>query len=166
MEQSDLLWFHVPGFTPGDQAGSPAVVKARVAGRDKTWPGIVNRSEGKLDERTRMVNVVVRVENPYEQKPPMGIGLFVTVEIRGDTLTDAAVIPRSALRQDDVVWVVDGDNTLHFRNVEVARADRKGVVIRSGLENGDRVVFSSLKVVTDGMEVRPAMADFEEASVL
>jgi RND family efflux transporter MFP subunit len=67
-EDESLFWFHVPGFTPGSGPGSPAKIMARFAGRDLTWTGRVNRAEGKLDERTRMINVVVRVEKPYQTK--------------------------------------------------------------------------------------------------
>jgi RND family efflux transporter MFP subunit len=154
MEDGDLLWFHVPGFTPGTGAGSPALVKARVAGRDRTWTGRAVRAEGKLDERTRMVNVVVRVERPYDQKPPLAVGLFVDVEITGRTLPEAVLIPRSALRQGHRVWVVDPNDRLRFREVDVARIEGETVILRSGLRDGERLVTSPLKAVTDGMTVR------------
>ncbi len=156
LEDDDLFWFHVPGFTPGQGAGSPAQVRARFAGRDLTWPGQVVRAEGKLDQRTRMVNVVVRVDKPYERKPPLAVGLFVSVEIKGRPLSGTVLIPRSALRQENTVWVVDSENRLHFRPVEVARIEGNHVLLRSGLKNGDQIVVSQLKIVTDGMAVRTA----------
>jgi multidrug efflux pump subunit AcrA (membrane-fusion protein) len=112
------------------------------------------RAEGKLDERTRMVNVVVRVEKPYATKPPLVAGLFVSVEIKGHTLENAVVIPRSALRDNRIVWVVDDGGQLSFRKVVVARLGTKQAILRSGLEDGDMVVTSGLKAVTDGMQVR------------
>ena len=126
-----------------------------MAGQERTWKGRVVRAEGKLDERTRMVNVVVRVDHPYKTKPPLAVGLFVTVEIAGRVLPRAAIIPRSALREGDVVWVVDGDNHLSFRQVEVATRQEDEVMVENGLKNGESVVISSLKVVTDGMAVKP-----------
>ena len=119
-----------------------------------TWSGEVARAEGKLDERTRMVNVVVRVENPYATKPPLIAGLFVTVEIRGHTLENAVVVPRAALRENNIVWTVDDNGQLIFRKVEVARLGTHQAILRSGLEDGDRVVTSGLKAVTNGMQVR------------
>ena len=154
LEDEDLFWFHVPGFTPGNSPGSSAKVLARLAGRERTWPGAVVRTEGKLDERTRMINVVVRVEKPYAKKPPLPVGLFVTVEIEGRTLPDGTVIPRSALHQDDVVWVVDNDDRLHFREVDVARVQGDDVMIEDGLKDGEMVVMTPLEAVTDGMSVR------------
>jgi RND family efflux transporter MFP subunit len=149
-----LFWFHVPGFTPGNGVGSPVKVLARIAGRELTWSGEVVRAEGKLDGRTRMVQVVVRVQKPYARKPPLVAGLFVTVEIQGRTLENAAVIPRAALRDNNTVWVVNDAEQLVFRRVDVARLGTNQAILRSGLKDGAMVVISSLKVVTDGMKVR------------
>jgi RND family efflux transporter MFP subunit len=153
-EDEDLYWFHVPGFTPGDEPGSVVSVSTRVAGRESLWPGRVVRAEGKLDERTRMINVVIRVNKPYETKPPLAVGLFVTVDIEGRTLENAAKIPRAALRENNVVWVVDKNGQLTFRTVSVARLTPDAVLLEGGLKNGEMVVVSSLKAVTDGMKVR------------
>ena len=112
------------------------------------------RAEGKLDERTRMVNVVIRVDKPYETKPPLAAGLFVTVEIEGRTLENAAILPRAALRENNVVWVVDENGQLKFRSVDVARLTPEAVIVGGGLKDGEMVVVSTLKAVTDGMKVR------------
>ena len=156
LEDENLFWFHVPGFTPGDGPGAAATVRARFAGRSCAWEGRVVRAEGKMDERTRMVRVVVRVDKPYAARPPLAVGLFVSVEIEGRHMADLAVIPRSALHQGDTVWVVDPDDRLSYRKVQVARIDGEQVQVESGLKTGDQVVVSPLKTVTDGMAVRPA----------
>ena len=163
-EDENLFWFDVPGFTPGNGPGSSAEIKARIAGRDLVWSGRVNRSEGKLDERTRMINVVVRVEKPYQTKPPLAVGLFVRLVIQGHRLENAAVIPRSALRDKNVVWVVDAEGELSFRQVEVARLFADKVILNAGVREGEMVVTSPLKAVTDGMRVRIGKYAKERAS--
>jgi len=154
LEGEDLFWFDVPGFTSNDGRGSAAVVQADIAGRELSWPGKVVRTEGRMDERTRMINVVVQVEKPYAQKPPLIFGLFVKVEIRGRRVESAAIVPRAALRQGDDVWVVDENGRLRFRKVHVARLQGNEVLVKSGLEDGEMVVTTPLKAVTDGMAVR------------
>jgi RND family efflux transporter MFP subunit len=153
-DDESLFWFNVPGFTPEDGPGSVVKVKARIAGRELSWSGKVVRSEGKLDERTRMINVVVRVEKPYATRPPLAAGLFVTVEIQGRTLKNAAVIPRSALRDNSTVWIVNERGQLVFRPVSIARLDTNQAILGEGLMDGDRLVTSGLRAVTDGMKVR------------
>lgn len=154
LDDDALFWFDVPGFTPGGAPGSPATINANIAGHELTFSGEVVRTEGKVDEKTRMITVIVQVDRPYATKPPLAIGLFVTVDIRGRSLPDAAVIPRAALRQGDIVWVVDDAGILHFRAVKIARYQGEEVLIESGLEDGEMVVFSALKAPTDGMAVR------------
>lgn len=155
-EDESLYWFHVPGFTPGDGPGAAVKVRTRFAGRESEWEGRVVRAQGKLDERTRMVDVVILVEKPYATRPPLAAGLFVTVEIQGRTIESAAVIPRSALRENDTVWVVDESGKLSFRKVEVARLTTASAILKGGLYSGEMVVTSALKAVTDGMRVRIA----------
>ena len=163
-EDEDLYWFHVPGFTPGNERGSVVSVSTRIAGRESFWPGRVVRAEGKLDERTRMINVVIRVDKPYETKPPLAAGLFVAVEIKGRTLENAIMLPRAALRENNVVWVVDENGQLTFRKVSVARLTSDAVLVEGGLKDGEMVVVSSLKAVTDGMQVRFQQAQEANAS--
>ena len=78
----------------------------------------------------------------------------MTVDIEGRVLPDAAVIPRAALHQGDIVWTVDNEGILHFRTVRVARYQGEEVVVESGIEDGEMIVFSTLKAPTDGMTVR------------
>jgi len=154
LEGGDLFWFDVPAFTSTDGRGAPAVVRASIAGRELSWPGKVVRTEGRLDERTRMIHVIVRVDKPYARKPPLVFGLFVTVEIEGREIEKAAIIPRGALHQDDVVWVLDKESRLRFQEVEVARIQGDEVLVTKGLADGENVITTPLKAVTDGMSVR------------
>jgi RND family efflux transporter MFP subunit len=154
LEDEKLRWFHVPGFTDGEGPGSPAKIRARIGGRDLSWDGRVLRAEGRLDERTRMVNIILRVEEPYATRPPLAMGLFVAVEIEGRRLPKAAVLPRPALHEGGIVWVADEENRLRFREVEVARIHRDEVVVGRGLQDGTRIVVTPLKAVTDGMAIR------------
>jgi RND family efflux transporter MFP subunit len=154
LEDDKAFWFHIPGFTPGKGPGSNATVLARIAGQKGTWPAKVVRTEGKMDERTRMINVVIQVEKPYAKKPPLAVGLFVTIDIEGRTLPKASIIPRSALHQDNTVWVLDKDDRIRFRKVDVALLQGDKATVRDGIEDGERLVITPLKAVTDGMAVQ------------
>ncbi|MCP4748687.1 MAG: efflux RND transporter periplasmic adaptor subunit [Desulfobacteraceae bacterium] len=156
MAFEDLAWFHVPGFTNGNGPGATADVQAQVAGQVKKWRGRVVRAQGVLDEQTRMVNIVLRVDEPYVTRPPLAVGLFAEVTIKGNTLPEAVLIPRPAVRDGNRVWVIEGEDRLIFRNVEVARMNTGGALIGNGLSKGEHVVTSSLKGVSDGMRVKIA----------
>lgn len=152
-EDENLFWFHVPDLTPGAGSGASATVRAEVTGRALSWTGEVVRAEGKIDEQTRMINVIVRVDNPYASKPPLAVGLFVKVDINGHVLENTAILPRAAIHGDDTVWVFE-DGRLHFRKVDVARFFDDHAMVQDGLKDGDLVVLTPIDAVTDGMAVR------------
>jgi RND family efflux transporter MFP subunit len=155
LEDADLFWFDVPNLTTDSPHGANAEVKAVVAGKKVRWPGRVVRSEGRINELTRMHNVVVQVEKPYASLPPLTAGQFVEIEIYGRTIDHATVIPRAAIREGQIVWIVDPEKSrLYFRKVDVARSTHDGLVIEAGLSDNEMVVISSLKAVSDGMKVR------------
>jgi multidrug efflux pump subunit AcrA (membrane-fusion protein) len=97
-----------------------------------------------------MIRVIVQVDKPYARKPPLVFGLFVTVEIEGRKIEKAALIPRGALHQGNVVWVLDQESRLRFREVEVARIQGDDVVVTKGLEDGENVVTTPLKQQEEG----------------
>lgn len=140
-----------------EPATAPKVVlRAEFGGRALSWEGRVVRTEGEIDARSRMVHVVARVENPEAPGHPLlPVGLFVQAEIRGQTARGVIELPRAALRDGDRVLVVDAEDRLRFRAVEVLRADQDSVLVRSGIADGERVCVSPLQIVVDGMRVAP-----------
>lgn len=156
LESRELAWFAVPGGSSSEV--TKALVEAEYAGRVHTWEGSVTRMEAEVDPSSRMVNVVVEVRDPFDQKnsvPPLLPGTFVNVDIVGRIGEDLISVPRHAVHNGNQIWVFDG-GTLRIREVEVARSDRETAFIRSGLVDGQSVVVSSLDAVTDGMKVRAA----------
>jgi len=59
------------------------------------------------------------------------------------------------MRNDERIVVVDGEDRLRFRAVEVLRIERDDVLIRVRLAPGERICVSPLQVVVDGMRVQP-----------
>ncbi|MBS3731814.1 MAG: efflux RND transporter periplasmic adaptor subunit [Desulfobacterales bacterium] len=155
MEGRSLKWFDLPGFTTDGKKGASATVTAQVAGDRHSWEGEVMRVQGKIDPNTRMVNVVIRVPDPYASTPPLAPGQFAEVEITGQTIADAALIPVNAIRGENTVWAVNPVyDRLHIREVDIAYMDEQGAVVQSGLKDGEYVAVSSIKGVTEGMKVK------------
>lgn len=144
----------------GMGGGRPEVhLSGQLGGDTHTWTGRIVRTESEVDTRTRMIIAVAEVANPYErrddvQRPPLLAGLFVNAEILGHTLTNVYEIPRDAVRGRDRLLIVDPENRLRFRTVDIVRAERGRVVIEKGLDPGERICLSPLEAPVDGMQVR------------
>ena len=154
LSNEDLFWFHTPGFSQGDQ-GADVDVTADFSGQTITRQGKVDRVEATVNPRTRMPHVVVRVDQPYETSPPLVPGIFATVAIHGETLKNACFVPRNAIHENNMVWGLDDENSIVFLPVTIARMEQDLALITKGIENGQVIVTSRLKVVSEGMKVVP-----------
>jgi RND family efflux transporter MFP subunit len=154
-----------PGTGSGADAtlGSPITLRAKLAGSDLEWQATQVRTEGEIDLRTRTLHLVARIDDPYgrlsERAVALPSGLFVEAEIAGRELTGVFVLPAAAVRDGDNVYVVDAEDRLVIRSVEVIRRDRDRVVIGEGLADGERIVVSPLRAVSNGMRLRTVTAE-------
>jgi len=128
-------------------------IQLRESGSDNKWTATMERTEG-IDASSRQYYAVARVDNPYTLEIPLHFGQFVEAEVTGVTLDNVFVIPRSALREDKSVLLVDDIGTLQSRDVVVAWKDAEVAVISSGLEAGDILNITSLGSITNGTRVK------------
>jgi RND family efflux transporter MFP subunit len=156
LPDSELAFVDLPLVVRGESRGNgPAVtLRAEFAGRVLEWNGIIDRTEGEIDPRTRMVHAVAVVEDPYGSRPPLAAGMYVDAEIVGREVEGVVVIPRAAMRGADQVLVIDEEDRLRFRDVDVLRVTRDQAIVGGGLAAGERICLSPLSAVTDGMRVR------------
>jgi len=87
----------------------------------------------------------------------LAIGLFVTAEIQGLAANNIVVLPREALRNNNQVLVVDEDNKLRFRKISMLRLYQDDLLIKGGLNVGERVCISPIQTVIEGMIVNPVI---------
>ena len=162
---SELEYCRLPlAYRDGDSQGAGPGVKltARFAGEEHTWQGLIVRTEGEIDPRTRMVNAIAQVQDPYargknSRRPPLAVGMFVQAEIEGIRVRDVIRAPRTALREGNVIYVVDRRGRLRFREVVPLRAERDVVLIKEGLEEGELICLSPMEAAVNGMTVRTTM---------
>lgn len=138
----------------------PVKISATFTGRDVTWDGVIRRTEGAIDPRSRVIVAVAEVEDPFnlkatadQTKAPLSVGLFVNAEIQGKTFTDVFRIPRNALRSTNDVIVVDSGSKLLFKPVDVLRTTSDFAYISRGLAPNDRVLTTLVEGPISGMAV-------------
>ena len=152
-----LAFLNLPSLRTGNlpETQQPSVtLTAEYGGRTLNWEGKIVRTEAEIDTASRMVQLVARVETQADQ-PGLSVGLFVNAEISGIAVEDVVVLPRSSLRNENQVLIVDGENKIRFRTVTPLRLYQDSVLIADGLVEGDRVCVSTLQTAIEGMNVNP-----------
>lgn len=129
------------------------------------WPsgahreGYLDRQIGALDNQTRLARVLVRVDDPLatsdelQGAPKLMIGTFVEVNIQADSIPNVVRLDRDLIRSNQTAWVMK-DNLLEIRELDIILTDNQHAYIKSGLEDGDKVVSTNLSTVTNGVELR------------
>ncbi len=129
-------------------------LSARVGGVDQVWSGKLIRAEG-VDAETQQLNVIARVDKPYaDAAAPLRVGQYVQAVISGRVLENVFVVPRSAVREEREVLVVDQNKQLFRRDVTVGWSDESVAAITEGLSNDEVLVLTPLSTVTDGTPVQ------------
>lgn len=153
-----LPWVNIPR---NGGPGAAATVRFAAGAVNYNWPGKVVRTLGEVDPLGRMARVVVAVDDPYllqrpatDDRPPLAVGSFVDLELQGKLLPAVTVLPRRALRDNHTVWIADSDSLLRIRPVQVLRREKETVIVGDGLQDGERVIVSSLAGAAEALKVR------------
>lgn len=170
LSTQELALIDFPDLPDRTQSTQTTAVKltANYQGQLQTWSGHIVRSEGVIDQDTGMVMVIAHIPDPFglgakktvsSGKPPLPailpIGLFVEASIEGRWLDDLIVVPANALFPNNRVVVIDEENRVRFRRVEVLRREREQIIIKAGLQAGERVLASGLLHPVEGIAVTP-----------
>ena len=158
----DLAFVDLPGATEIAQSGGsdegPAVMlTATQKGRTQTWQARIVRTEGVVDESSRVTYAVARIDDPYALHSgdvPLPMGTFVSATIAGSEAENIIRVPRSVVRGSDELVFVDEENRLRIRQVNIIRGDANFVYLGGGAMVGERVVVTSLETPINGMPIR------------
>ena len=157
----DLAFVELPNASELTESGSgdgPAVVlSATQKGARSQWAAKIVRTEGVVDENSRVTYAVAQVSDPYRlhsEGSALPVGTFVAALIGGSTVANVVRVPRSFVRGSDELILVDDDNKLRFRSVNIVRSDADYVYIVDGVVAGERVVATALETPVNGMHVR------------
>jgi RND family efflux transporter MFP subunit len=154
---AQLAAIAIPGINAEPGAGARAVVSHDTGAGTIETTGTVVRLLGDLDPAGQMARVIVAIDDPLAlgkgDRQPMLLGSHVQLSIDAGTLSDVIEVPRTALRDGDEVFVMEGEE-LQVRPVEVAWRTDRSVYVAGGLDQGDRVVLSSIAAPVPGMKLR------------
>lgn len=138
------------------EMGPKVILSAQFAGTVHHWEGRIVRAEGALDEETGLLHAVAEVRDPYKVEAgqaPLMPGLFVKAEIEGRERADVFVLPPGAVNAAQEVLLVDAEDRLRIRPLEILRREPDRILAKGGLNAGDRLVISRIEVPVEGMKV-------------
>ena len=149
------------------ETGPKVILSAEFAGALRKWEGRVVHTEGALDKETGLLHAVAEVRDPYSvgaDQPPLMPGLFVKAEIEGREQPDVFVLPPGAVNAThDVLWV-DAEDRLHIRHLNILRSEPDRILVKGGLNAGDRIIISGIQIPVEGMKVRTEIVTLGQGS--
>ena len=143
-----LGWVNIPGSHVTIESNSGAVRE-----------GTVIKLLADLEEKGRMARLLIEIKNPLDGDLPILLGEYVRVDIAGRELKAVYVVPRTALREGSLVWIVNKESTLEIRKEDVLWRDENQVILRDEFADGDRMIVSDLNFAINGMDVSPGTGE-------
>lgn len=145
---------------------SPVKLIARYGSNEYEWDAVLDRLEGAIDSSSRQYYFVATLPQAFKdtldeagllEKPGLAVGQFVSAQIAGNSIDNSFLIPRTALRQQQQIWVLD-NNRLAYIDVVVIQSNDDSALVQladtSEASNPIAVITSSLSLALKGMKIR------------
>ena len=163
----------------GDQAGASArIIFENDDGTKISRPGTMFKLFGELDSQSRMARVLVAIDDPLSLKentkgslagsPGNGkilLGSYVKVEINAGTLDNVYIVPRQAVHEGDIIWLLNSENRLVKMPVDIVWRRRDKMLIRGDLHGSERLIISRLQSPLPGTILKSAEDNETDRSV-
>jgi RND family efflux transporter MFP subunit len=155
--QTDTLrvMINVPQVLATDIKPGQTAVVFRREDPAKGYTGKVVRTANALDPATRTLLTEVHVANPHDALRP---GMYLQVKFTVDRALTPVLVPATALVTRTAgtrVAVVDDNNRVQYRAVQLGRDYGAEVEVLAGLAAGERVLLQSGDDLAEGTAVQP-----------
>lgn len=141
------------------EPGPDVKFTGRVGGVDRTWIGRITRTAATVNPRTRFINIIAELADPYgkgaDRGAPMAPGLFVEATIEGTRIKGVFKSARTTVRSGNTLYIADTKaNQLRLREVEVVFSSPEGVWFRSDeTQVGELAITSPIQAPFDGLSI-------------
>ncbi len=159
IQQKHLSHINLPEIyrdTSTEPVPIPVKISAEIGNETHLWDGNITRVEGTIDSQTRQLYVVAEVNNPYKFRqdgtPPLKIGQFVNVLIKGHELNDVVVLPRTAVTPSGNINVIE-NGVLQRVMVTALWKNEDKVVIKNDFNKKQQISITPLGDVVSGTKV-------------
>lgn len=156
---ADLQFLNLPTATgTGNGTGTAVKLSAEGSGLSGQWQAEIVRTEGVIDQSSRVIYAVAQLVDPYSvlgqsQQPELRIGTFVHAAIEGIWMEHVVSLPRVALHEGNTVLVANSEKELEIREVEIIRAEPDIIYVSEGLKNGEHVILTAIEAPIPGTKL-------------
>lgn len=155
---SQLKWIDIP--VSKNDKGSRVRVKTRYQSHDDEsqvqHTGKVIRLTGSLTAQSRMAKMLIRIADPLalneKGKSPLILGTYVSIEIDGKQAVEIIPISRTALRDNETVWLLK-NGCLSIQKIIPVWKGESLIYLKNGIQTGDDLIVSNLSGPIDGMKL-------------
>ena len=165
LTDQDLGFLDLPGAADirdtGAGDGPEVELKTVTRGKSTSWMARIARTEGVVDEKSRVTYAVAMIADPYQllgDDNVLPMGTFVSATIVGTHRKGVYRVPRSALKGASELLFVDDEDTIQIRAVNIVRSDADYAYIEGGIEEGERIILTAVESPVSGMRVRTQVA--------
>src|ERR1700754_1015254 len=115
--------------------------------------GTVQSTDSQIDPTTGTIKLRATFPNDDEALFP---NQFVNIRLLLDTHKDVTIMPTAGVQRGvpgTFVYLVNSDDTVSVRKVELGIIDGDNVEVKSGLQPGDRIVIDRADKLSDGAKI-------------
>jgi multidrug efflux system membrane fusion protein len=123
------------------------------SGANKIADGTLQTFDSQIDPTTGTIKLRAKFPNEAEALYP---NQFVNVRLLLDTHKDVTIMPTAGVQRGvpgTFVYLVNADDTVSVRKIELGVTDGDRVEVRSGLQPGDRIVVDGADKLRDGAKI-------------
>lgn len=145
----------LPGVLDSIRSGRQLTVEAwDRADRTKLAEGTLQTVDNQIDTATGTIKLRAQFTNAEEQLFP---NQFVNIRLGVQTIRNATVIPAASVQRASFgtfVYVVDKDNTVSIRRIELGPAEGDTVSVAKGLSGNEQVVLEGVDDLKEGAKIQ------------
>jgi multidrug efflux system membrane fusion protein len=133
-------------------AGLPSAAFDR-SGAKKIADGTLQTFDSQIDPTTGTIKLRAQFPNETETLYP---NQFVNIQLLLDTHKDVTIMPTAGVQRGvpgTFVYLVNADNTVSVRKIDLGVTDGDHVEVRSGLQPGDKIVVDGADKLRDGAKI-------------
>ena len=164
----------LPASARVDLAVGNLVELSTTGSRKRVWPARIARVSPEDDPSSRTMRIYAEVDQQMTGEDHLPPGAFLRGDISAGDGSEAWIVPRRSVRKDRLLVVRDGVITsipvavrypLTGEYHQFYVPDRDWVVLEEPLNDGELVVLSPSRTMTDGMMVEPILVQNSLANV-